>query len=138
MTSPLDFEKFDNGLGSSGVTSRTSLNPRYLRSGRGKFRAVGEQKLHHTFDYLRFGSRRQTNGSTFTTNREEFREVRLQKYHIIDTWKLNGLETENDVWRLELSVQRRTPTKSSTNKPEKQNNTPWKIFSTLKCSNCFT
>lgn len=98
----IDFEKFDNGF-LPGPFIRDFMISKYLKNGRGKFKTIGVQKFSNIFEYLRFGSST-TGKSIYLYNKsKEFREVKT-KYYIEDFWKLNGINTNNDIWRLELSL----------------------------------
>jgi hypothetical protein len=65
----------------------------------------GQQSEVLHYDYLKFGSPT-SNVSTYIYNKsKELREVKNKPY-IIDTWKLNGMNNNVDVYRLEFSVKK--------------------------------
>jgi hypothetical protein len=148
----MDFHEFDSGLHPQKLIQRFFKN-KYVKVGRSKFTAIGEQKSWnladekkqkrytvigsqkqgeqkqalHVFDYLRFGSI--ANGKTiYLYNKtKELREVK-NKIHIRNSWKLNGLD-DRDVWRLELSVKGNQQTLIDLETGEFEKVSIFKIFS---------
>lgn len=97
-----DFNRFDNNLHPESLIKGFITN-KYVRCGKGKYTLIGSQDLDHKFEYLRFGSR-ESEISTYLYNKtKELNEVHDKPY-IRDRWVTSGLNTEQDVWRLEVSL----------------------------------
>lgn len=99
----LDFNRFDNGWGVHDFILKF-LNGDIRRKGKGKFTTYGEQSFAGlTYTGLQFGSKT-SDANTYCYNKtKELNQVK-DKPHIRETWRLNGLNLQQDVWRLEVSL----------------------------------
>ena len=100
----IDFEVFQNGYKVSNFL-RDFTTGNIIKHGKNKFKLQGTQSEVLEYDYLRFGSAT-SNISTYIYNKsKELREVKNKPW-IIDSWKLNGMNNEVDVYRLEFSIKK--------------------------------
>lgn len=98
----LDFNRFENGIDGHTLISQF-VKDEYLHNGRGKFAISGVQKFSSTFEYLRLGSQSSPVRAYLYNKTTEMAEVK-QKNYIKDLWEREGLNLEQDVWRLEFSL----------------------------------
>ncbi len=96
-----DFTDFNGGI-SPAKFIQDFFAMKYLKNGRSRFTTIGTPANKLTFDYLRFGSRASGKTIYLYNKSKELREQK-DKQWIHDFWKLNGLWTGADVWRLEFS-----------------------------------
>lgn len=82
---------------------RDFLSGTILHSGRTKFTVSGEHDKCNTYSYLRIGQKSSSVHSYLYNKTKEMTEVKY-KHYIADTWKENGLNTKNNVWRLEFTL----------------------------------
>lgn len=102
----IDFVRFDyrNTLPADFI--KRFLSGRYLKLGEmKKYKLQGQQnETDHTFDYLRFGSNTSPIAVYMYNKSKEMEEVKMKPY-IYDQWQKDGLtDTEEDVWRLEITL----------------------------------
>ncbi len=98
----VDFNNFFDSL-SPHTFIRRFLKSTYLKNGRGTFTVIGEQKFMNNYQYLRFGSKT-SDVSVYLYNKTiELRQVQDKPY-IKNRWKVYGIDTNVDVWRLEVSI----------------------------------
>lgn len=100
----IDFEIFQNGYKVVNFFKDfTSCN--IIKHGKNKFKLQGHQSELLQYDYLKFGSPTSNVSSYIYNKSKELREVKNKPY-IIDTWKLNGMNNDVDVYRLEFSIKK--------------------------------
>lgn len=97
-----DLLEFSNGIKPKQLISRFLSNV-YLKDGRSSYTLQGEQKQTHEVSYLRFGKHDAACCVYLYNKSKEMREVK-EKVHIRQMWREVGLNTGDDVWRLECSV----------------------------------
>lgn len=97
-----DFTHFKNKLEPSTLINRY-LKEKLFRIGRGKFTVIGSQQDVRSVEYLRFGTKNSAVNTYLYNKSKEMNEVR-HKAHIAESWKQNGLEETQDIWRLEHSL----------------------------------
>lgn len=97
-----DFNLFDNKMHPTALISGF-LSNKYLKIGKAKFNVIGTQQEQNKYDYLRFGSNNSDISVYLYNKTKEFREVKFKNY-IFDCWKLNNININQDVWRLEVSL----------------------------------
>ena len=97
-----DFNKFDNGLNPENLIKRY-LSGQYLKKGRGKFKLIGTNSRVLGMDYLRFGGATSPVSAYLYNKSKELKQAHF-KPHIFESWEKNGIDVENDVWRLEFSI----------------------------------
>jgi len=88
------------------------------RIGKGKFKVIGKerrrlqddtfsvqgvQSAKHSFQYLRFGGNTSDVAAYLYNKSLEFREVK-EKNYIKEMWRVNDMDMDTDVWRLEFSL----------------------------------
>lgn len=97
-----DFNRFANNLHPENLIAGV-MNKKYIKTGCAKFAVQGDQTAEQMFDYLRFGNR-DSQCSVYLYNKsKELREVKDKPY-IREMWSNSGLDTSQDVWRLEISM----------------------------------
>lgn len=101
-----DFHRFIDNLHPQ-VFIADFFKMKYLKNGRGKFQAIGNQMKVQVYDYLKFGSRSSGRTIYLYNKSKELREVK-DKPHIMWYWERNGLFPGPDVWRLEFSFKGNT------------------------------
>jgi len=100
----IDFEIFQNGYKVINFFKDfTSSN--IIKHGKNKFKLQGQQSEILQYDYLKFGSPTSNVSSYIYNKSKELREVKNKPY-IVDTWKLNGMNNDVDVYRLEFSIKK--------------------------------
>lgn len=101
----IDFNYFMAGLcPQTFVRKYLTKNRSYIRVGSNKWAAQGMKELHGSnYDYLRFGSR-QSGVSVYLYNKTLELHQQKDKPYIRDVWQSAGLNTDKDVWRLEISL----------------------------------
>lgn len=67
------------------------------------FKLIGLQSSHHTYQYLRFGSKVSKVSAYLYNKTQEFRDVKRKNY-IADAWDANDIDEKKEVWRLEFSL----------------------------------
>lgn len=98
----IDFNRFYNNILPEKFI-RDFVNCIYLKNGRGKFNIIGSQDFFNTYEYLRFGTHKSGKCIYLYNKSKEFRQVKM-KHYIVDTWKENNINVDDDVWRLEASL----------------------------------
>ena len=97
-----DFNTFKNGLHAKTLI-KGLLTGKYRHVGRSKVTVEGRLERGINPSYLRVGNR-ESEISVYLYNKSlELKEVKDKPY-IRQRWKENGLDTEADVWRLEVSL----------------------------------
>lgn len=98
----LDFNRFDNGWGCHDFILKF-LNGKIKRKGHGKFATYGIQtKDGMTYTGLQFGSKT-SSANVYLYNKTLELDTVKNKPHIREAWRLGGLDTTRNVWRLEIS-----------------------------------
>jgi hypothetical protein len=101
-----DFNTFYNNLEPMNLIRRF-FTCKYRKIDMCKFKAMGEQKRHIEFDYLRYGTNNSVCCSYLYNKSKEMNEVKMKSY-IFDSWQCSGLDIKKDVWRLEFSLKGNT------------------------------
>ena len=100
----IDFEHFLNYYTPENLMTRF-VSGKIIKHGKNKFKLQGHHTHELNFDYLKFGSPT-SNISYYLYNKsKELREVKNKPW-IIDTWALNNLNNDKDIWRLEFSIKK--------------------------------
>lgn len=97
-----DFNSFKNGLTAKKLINNF-LTCDFIKTGRGKFYVIGEQKKYIDAQYLRFG-KGDSDVSAYLYNKTKELEQVKDKPYIRAAWSGAGLDTSKDVWRLEFSL----------------------------------
>jgi hypothetical protein len=97
-----DFNYFDINMTGSTFIKNFVAN-KYYQKKRNNFKVQGRQEKNNIFEYLRLGSNTSI-VSSYLYNKSREMQVCKFKQHIFDCWRLNGLDTNKDVWRLEFSL----------------------------------
>jgi hypothetical protein len=97
-----DFNFFDNEMHPTALISGFLRN-NYLKIGKAKFTVIGTQQEQNKYDYLRFGNNNSDISVYLYNKTKEFREVKFKSY-IFECWKMNNININQDVWRLEVSI----------------------------------
>lgn len=93
---------------------RRFLRNEYLKMGNTDYTIKGNQKIEyikklntnkaeHVCSYIRFGERQNEVSSYLYNKTKELKEVKDKPY-IRQSWEQNGLDTKQDIWRLEFSL----------------------------------
>jgi len=98
----LDFNKFLNRLDPHTFIKKFN-ECKYLKIGQGKFTIIGEQKFENCYQYLRFGSK-SSEVQVYLYNKTTELEQVQDKPYIRNLWALNGINQNETVWRLEISL----------------------------------
>jgi hypothetical protein len=103
----IDFNRFDYRNTKPEEFIRRFIGGRYLKLGKqNKYKLQGtqeENKNTHVFEYLRFGGNNSPVSVYMYNKSKEMDQVRFKPY-IKDRWDQDKLNTEEDVWRLEVSI----------------------------------
>lgn len=97
-----DFNSFKNGLTAKKLINNF-LTCNFIKTGRGKFYVIGEQKKYIDAQYLRFGKGDSDVSAYLYNKTKELDQVRDKPY-IRASWDSANLDTTKDVWRLEFSL----------------------------------
>jgi hypothetical protein len=97
-----DFNTFENNLYPEDLI-KDFLKEKYTKSGKSKFKLMGQNGSTNSYDYLSFGSQTSTVVSYLYNKSKELREVKMKPW-ITDKWELNGIDTKKEVWRLEFRI----------------------------------
>ena len=97
-----DFIKFKNNLKPSNLI-RCFMQEKFLRNKRGKYTIIGSQRNVQEVEYLRFGSKTSDVNVYLYNKTKEMNEVKYKKY-IAEKWQQLDNETNEDIWRLEVSL----------------------------------
>jgi len=97
-----DFNTFKNGLTAKKLINNF-LTCDFIKTGRGKFYVIGEQKKYIDAQYLRFG-KGDSDVSAYLYNKSKELDQVKDKPYIRATWAGAGLDVSKDVWRLEFSL----------------------------------
>ena len=97
-----DFNTFKNGLTPKKLINNF-LTCDFIKTGRGKFYVIGEQKKYIDAQYLRFG-KGDSDVSAYLYNKTKELEQVKDKPYIRAAWASAGLDTSRDIWRLEFSL----------------------------------
>ena len=97
----VDLNEFYNYLKPNNLISKF-LKGEYKHFGRSKFKVIGSTNEKNTYDYLRFGTGESAISVYLYNKTKELIEV-ADKQHIRELWERSGLDTNNDIWRLEVS-----------------------------------
>ena len=98
----LDFNAFEDDLQPREFIG-DFLSCKYLHNGRGKFCVQGSQQWQCVFEYLRLGTRKSAECVYLYNKTKELQEVKDKPY-IREMWKACGLDTDKEIWRLEVSM----------------------------------
>lgn len=98
----IDFNYFQNGLHPQDFIKRF-VAEKYIKKGKTKFQTVGNSDNGLTYDYLKFGSNTSTIRVYLYNKSKEMNDVKLKPY-IQENQRLQGLNLNADVWRLEFSI----------------------------------
>lgn len=99
----IDFQKFNNNW-SPDIFLKKFAAGKILKTNKTKFTLIGSGNKAGNFQYLRIGSRA-SNVCTYLYNKTlEMKEIK-EKSHIREVWNIAGINNENDVYRLEFSIQ---------------------------------
>lgn len=98
----LDLNSFKNGLLPATFIDKF-LRCEFLKSGRGKFTLIGEQKFSNSYQYLRFGQKT-ADINVYLYNKSVELEQVQDKPYIRKVWKISGLDLNKPIWRLEVSI----------------------------------
>lgn len=97
-----DFNSFKNGLTAKKLINNF-LTCDFIKTGRGKFYVIGEQKKYIDAQYLRFG-KGDSDVSAYLYNKTKELDQVKDKPYIRATWAGAGLDVSKDIWRLEFSL----------------------------------
>ena len=97
-----DFNSFKNGLTPKRLINNF-LTCDFIKTGRGKFYVIGEQKKYIDAQYLRFGKGDSDVSAYLYNKTKELNQVKDKPY-IRAAWTSAGLDTSRDIWRLEFSL----------------------------------
>lgn len=97
-----DFNSFRNGLTPKKLINNF-LTCNFIKTGRGKFYVIGEQKYYIDAQYLRFGKGDSDVSAYLYNKTKELMQVKDKPY-IRATWASGGLDLSREVWRLEFSL----------------------------------
>ena len=97
-----DFNTFKNGLTAKRLIN-LFLTCDFIKTGRGKFYVIGEQKKYIDAQYLRFG-KGDSDVSAYLYNKSKELDQVKDKPYIRAAWTGAGLDTSKDIWRLEFSL----------------------------------
>ena len=79
------------------------LNNRYLKTKKSKYSIKGNQTARHVVDYLRIGSPGSNISAYLYDKTKEMNEVKHKPW-IHEKWQANGINTDETVYRLEISL----------------------------------
>ena len=98
----IDFNTFSNGLHPEDLIKKF-FSCEYLKKGMSNFIIQGKQTRTTNVHYLKFTSKKATISSYLYNKSKELRDCKRKPY-IIKRWEENGLDTNEDIWRLEFSI----------------------------------
>jgi hypothetical protein len=98
----IDCNTFKNNLHPENLIHKFLMNE-YRRNNKGKYKIIGEQGHKQTFEYIRFGSGCSDVSVYLYNKSKEMEQVKFKPY-INNKWKEQGLNTSQQVWRLEFSL----------------------------------
>lgn len=98
----IDFNTFKYGLKPRNFIDKF-LQGIYVHNGRAKFKIIGKQDRVNSYQYLRFGNPI-SKCSVYLYNKTLELNEEVFKQHIFNKWEKSGLNVNEDVWRLEISL----------------------------------
>lgn len=101
-----DFHRFANNLRPQQFI-KNFLDKKYLKYGKTKFSLQGNNYKGIVYDYLRLGSKSSDIHCYLYNKTKELREVK-PKPHIVSSWAAAGLDSRQEVWRLEFCIRLNT------------------------------
>jgi len=98
----VDFNKFDTNQDPQHFINEF-LARKYVRKGRGQVKIIGNNARDVVWDYLRFGTYK-TSVSAYLYNKSKEITEASGKNYIVESWRKQGLNTEETIWRIEFSL----------------------------------